>query len=174
MQPTNRNSHNHHHEAPVICRRLMVPCCFDWLVNWFITFRMRHSQGEMYIGHGRLCVCLFVCLSLAAFPHYCTDPDITWGNGRRCRLVVHYWADLQSVHRFCCYDNIAPNTKCLQVLVLALCLIDWLMTNLLCCKSKLQRCELAHHNHFTALFPGPPGWAGARRELTGLYGAMED
>jgi len=21
-----------------------------------------------------------------------------------------------------------------------------------------------HHNHFTALFPGPPGWAGARRE----------
>jgi len=22
-----------------------------------------------------------------------------------------------------------------------------------------------HHNHFTALFPGPVGWAGARREL---------
>jgi len=22
-----------------------------------------------------------------------------------------------------------------------------------------------HHNHFTALFPGPPGWAGARREF---------
>ena len=22
-----------------------------------------------------------------------------------------------------------------------------------------------HHNHFTALFPGPPGWAGARRGL---------
>jgi len=21
-----------------------------------------------------------------------------------------------------------------------------------------------HHNRFTALFPGPPGWAGARRE----------
>ena len=20
-----------------------------------------------------------VCLSLAAFPHYCTDPDVTWG-----------------------------------------------------------------------------------------------
>jgi len=30
-------------------------------------------------GHGHLCV----CLSLAAFPHYCTDPDVTWGNGRR-------------------------------------------------------------------------------------------
>jgi len=38
------------------------------------TFRVRHSQGEMYIGHSRLCV----CLSLAAFPHYCVDPDVTW------------------------------------------------------------------------------------------------
>jgi len=36
----------------------------------------------MYIGHVRLYVCVTVCLSLAAFPHYCTDPDITWGNGR--------------------------------------------------------------------------------------------
>jgi len=45
-----------------------------------ITFRMRHSRDEMYIGHGRLCVC--VCLSLAAFPHYCMDPDVTWGKGR--------------------------------------------------------------------------------------------
>jgi len=45
----------------------------------YYTFRMRHSRGEMYSGHGRLCV----CLSLAAFPHYCTDPDVTW-NGRRC------------------------------------------------------------------------------------------
>ena len=23
--------------------------------------------------------CVSVCLSLAAFPHYCTDPDVTWG-----------------------------------------------------------------------------------------------
>jgi len=30
----------------------------------------------MYIGHG----CLCVCLSLAAFPHYCMDPDVTWRN----------------------------------------------------------------------------------------------
>jgi len=25
--------------------------------------------------------------------------------------------------------------------------------------------DMSHHNHFTALFPGPSGWAGARREL---------
>ena len=31
----------------------------------------------MYIGYGRLCV----CLSLGAFAHYCTDPDVTCGNG---------------------------------------------------------------------------------------------
>jgi len=30
----------------------------------------------------RASVCLFVCLSIAAWPHYCTDPDVTWGNGR--------------------------------------------------------------------------------------------
>jgi len=37
-----------------------------------------------------------------------------------CPLVVHYWADLQSVHGFRCYDNIAPNAECQRVLVLAL------------------------------------------------------
>ena len=35
-------------------------------------------------------VCLSVCLSLTAFPHYCMDPDVTLGNGRACPLVVHY------------------------------------------------------------------------------------
>jgi len=78
-----------------------------------------HSRGEMYNGHGRLCV----CLSIAAFPHYCTDPDVTWGNVRVCPPVVHYWVDLQSVRRFRCYDNIAPNVKCQRVLVSALCLV---------------------------------------------------
>jgi len=53
-----------------------------------------------------------VCLSLTAFLHYCTYPDVTWGNGRGCPLVVHDWADLQSVHGFHCYDNIVLNAKC--------------------------------------------------------------
>ena len=42
-------------------------------------------------------MCLSVCLSAAVCPHYCTDPGVTWGSGRGCPLVVHYWADLQSV-----------------------------------------------------------------------------
>ena len=45
-------------------------------------------------------MCLSVCLSAAACLHYCTDPDVTWGSGRGCPLVVHYWADLQSGHEF--------------------------------------------------------------------------
>jgi len=51
-------------------------------------------------------VCLRICLSLAAFPHYCTDPDVTRGNGRGCPLVLHHCADLQPVHEFrCCYNT---------------------------------------------------------------------
>jgi len=38
-----------------------------------------------------------------------------------CLPVVHYRANLQSVHGFSCYDNIAPDAKCQRVLVLALC-----------------------------------------------------
>jgi len=68
-------------------------------------------------------VCVSLCLSLAAFPHCCTDPDVSWGNGRGCPLVVHCWADLQSVHEFHCCDNIALNAKCQRVLVLALYLV---------------------------------------------------
>jgi len=30
------------------------------------------------------------------------------------------------------------------------------------------------HDRFMALFPGPPKWAGARRNLVGFYGAVED
>jgi len=44
----------------------------------FITVRVGRSRGDVYIGHGRQCV----CLSLAAFTHYCTDPDVAWKNGR--------------------------------------------------------------------------------------------
>ena len=84
-----------------------------------ITFRVRRSRGEMYIGHGRSCVCVSVWLSLAALPHYSTDPNVTWGNGRGFPLVVHCWANLQSVHEFRCYGTIAPNAKCQRVLVLA-------------------------------------------------------
>ena len=73
----------------------------------------------MYISQGRLCV----CLSLAAFLHYCRDSDVSWGNGKGCPLVVHRWVDLQLVHGLHCYDNIASNANCQQVIVFTLCLV---------------------------------------------------
>jgi len=85
---------------------------WDWFTLWLycssrrgwvtITFRVSRRPREMYCGHARLCV----CLSAAACPHYCTDPDVTWGSGRGCPLVVHYWADLQSMLGMRCYGNI--------------------------------------------------------------------
>jgi len=65
----------------------------------------------MYIGHGRLCVCVSVSLTLAAFPHYCMDPYVTWRNCRGCTLVVHCWAVVQSVHGFRSYDNITHSVE---------------------------------------------------------------
>jgi len=39
-------------------------------------------------------------------------------------LVMHYWADLQSVHGLCCYGSIMRTQNvCLYMLVLALCLV---------------------------------------------------
>jgi len=35
---------------------------------------------NVYWSRASVYVC--VCLSRAAFRHYCTDPDVTWGNGR--------------------------------------------------------------------------------------------
>ena len=96
----------------------------------------------MCIGHGRLCVCMSVCLCLAAFPHYCSDPDVTWRNGSRFPLVVHFWVNLQSVHGFRCYDNIASNAKFQRVLVYSLyawfndCDLAALLRRLLRCVTK--------------------------------------
>ena len=75
--------------------------CTKHLDEHLVTFRASRRRREMYSGHVHL------CLSLAAFSHYCMHRDVILGNGKGCPLVVHYWADLQSVHRFRCYDNTA-------------------------------------------------------------------
>ena len=84
-----------------------------------ITFCVSRRRRKMYCGHPRLCVC-----PRAACLHYCMDPDVTWGSGRGCPLVVHYWADLQSGHGLRCYDNISRTRNVSEyMLVLALCLV---------------------------------------------------
>ena len=64
-----------------------------------------------------------VCMSVPRrTPTLVHGPWCNLGNGRGCSLVVHHWADLQSVHGFRCNDSTAPNAKCQRVLlVLALC-----------------------------------------------------
>jgi len=84
--------------------------------------RESYRRREMYCGHARLCVCVSVSLSAVACLHYCTGPDVTWASGRGyAPLVVHYWADLQSVHGLRCYGNITRTRNVSEyMLVLAL------------------------------------------------------
>ena len=72
-------------------------------------------------GHARLCVCLSVCLSLAACPYY-TDPDVTWrmvGMPSGCALLGGYAIG----PRVSLLWQHSPNAKCQRVLVLSLCLV---------------------------------------------------
>jgi len=51
-----------------------------------ITFCVSHRRCEVYSGHARLSVYLW----LAAFPHYYADPDVTWvmvGVSPNCALL---------------------------------------------------------------------------------------
>jgi len=68
----------------------------------------------MCIGHGRLCV----CLSLAAFPHYCTDRDVTWG---MIGGAIYSSALLGGF----AIGARASNAKCQRVLILAV--YAWLL-----------------------------------------------
>ena len=90
------------------------------LWNYYIS---RESQTMRNVLWSRVSVCVSVCLR----PHahtICMDPDVIWGSGRGCPLVVqirftilalyklvcmyvHYWVDLQLVHGLCCYGNIS-------------------------------------------------------------------
>jgi len=70
-------------------RRLAgAKCWFSWF-GWS-NYISRQAWSRRNVYWSRASVCLSVCLSLAAFPHYCKDPDVTWENGRGCSLFVHY------------------------------------------------------------------------------------
>jgi len=86
-----------------------------------ITFRVKRSRCEMYIGHGPLSACPSLHSRTILY-----GPGCNLGNGSGCHRVVHYWTDLQLVDGLCCYDNIAPNAKYQRVLILALCLVSYL------------------------------------------------
>ena len=103
---------------PVHTARSLSVRTFCGLYNRIAVSYISHEAKCILVTRVCLSVCVSVCLSLAAFhfPQCSTDPDVSWGNGRACPVVVHYWVDLQLVHGFRCYDNIAPNAKCQPVL----------------------------------------------------------
>jgi len=74
-----------------------IRCVRAWLrLPWFV-------DDAKCILVTRVCVCLYVCPRSHA---HCTDPDVTWGMVE-VPLVVHYWADLQSVRGLRRCGNIA-------------------------------------------------------------------
>jgi len=105
-----------------ICHQLFlaVPQCTMFV---YLSFA-RVIDDAKCILVTRVCLCVSVCifLSLAACLHYCTDPDITWGNGNGCPLVVHYWGFAIGA-RVRCYDKIARTRNVSECTVLALCLV---------------------------------------------------
>jgi len=104
------------------CRYCCCCCrsneCHTRVFSLFLqnTFRASRRSREMYSVY--VSVCLPLPRRIPALLRS-TDPDVTWGVVESVPLVVHYWADLQSVHGFHFYDNIAANAKCQRVLVLA-------------------------------------------------------
>jgi len=65
-----------------------------------VALRVRRSRGEMYIDHGRLCVCVPVCMCVylpRRIPTLLHGSGCNFGNGSDCPIVVHYLAYLQSV-----------------------------------------------------------------------------
>jgi len=95
-------------------------------VHWRTLYYVNYILCESYMTRNVYWSHASVCVSVCPSPHSHRtdlDVDVTLGNGRGCPLVVHCWADLQSVYGFHCYDNIALNMICQQVLVLSLCLV---------------------------------------------------
>ena len=74
----------------------------------------------------RASACVSVCVSVGGrIPTLMHGPGCNlgkWYSG--CPLVVHYWADLQSVRGLRCYGNITRTRNVSEyMLVLALCLV---------------------------------------------------
>jgi len=52
----------------VVATHQILVCCN------YISLQSQTTQN-VYRSRASVCVCLFV----AVFPYYCTDPDVTWG-----------------------------------------------------------------------------------------------
>ena len=113
----------------------------------------REAQPRRNVQWPRPSVCLCVCLSLAAFPHCCMDPDVTWRNGRgvlqlcnigricnRCTgfvaMITYTYVSLQPYIRCKCVQRRTRNvSECLYSLCACLMLLLMLYR---CCSTSVK------------------------------------
>jgi len=85
-----------------------------------ITFRVSLVDDAQCIVVTCVCVCLCDCLSVRSrMPTLLHGPGCNLETGRGCPLVVHYWADLQSVHGLRCYGNITQTRNVSEYMLMA-------------------------------------------------------
>jgi len=92
---------------------------FPFLITCFnpvITFCMSCRRRKMYSGHGHLCVSV-----PCHIPRLLHGPGCNLGEWKGCPIVVLHWADLQSVHGFCCYDSVVSNMRNVSKCLYSLC-----------------------------------------------------
>ena len=97
-------------------------------LNTFIRPTFRVSLCSLQWPRPSVCVSVCVSnMSLAAYPHYCTDPDVTWG-------IVGGALQLCTIGRICnrCTGFVAMTTQhrtrnVSECSVLALCLVPYVM-----------------------------------------------
>ena len=79
----------------------------------YVLIKWIRIRAWFQLGHNvHATVYVSVCLSLAVFLRHCMAPGVTFGNGRGCLPVVHYWTDLQWCTSFVAMTTHAPNAKC--------------------------------------------------------------
>jgi len=84
----------------------------------YCCYILRESQMMQNVH----CSCASVCLSHAAFPHYCMDPDVTWRNGSGASSFVLLGGFAIDALVSLLWQQ-SMNAKCQRVLVLAQCLV---------------------------------------------------
>ena len=105
------------------------------VASWFPALPLKAEVHLLHfarvVDDAKCIVVTRVCLSVRGrMPTLLHGPGCNLGEWWGCPLVVHYWADLQSVHGLRRYDNIA-RTRNVSECLYSLCVwFDWLST---CC-----------------------------------------
>jgi len=94
--------------CPVLSACLSVTLVYMYSGQTAGWIKMKHGR-EVGLGPGHIvsdCVCLCVCVSVRGrMPTLLHGTGCNFGEWLGWPLVVHYWADLQSVHGLRCYGN---------------------------------------------------------------------